>query len=99
MYKLLNVIVEFRNNEIDGNNALFLLVFNSKLPVVRLKFPKRICPREWWVGGDFSWTLNPDIAAMMIVAMVVGLGADNKVLRGTHLVAKDRGLPILFLRV
>ena len=30
--------------------------------------------------GDFSWTLDPDIATMMIVAMVVGLGADNKVL-------------------
>ena len=30
------------------------------------------------MGGDFSWTLDPDIATMMIVAMVVGLGADNK---------------------
>ena len=30
--------------------------------------------------GDFSWTLDPDVATMMIVAMVVGLGADNKVL-------------------
>ena len=28
--------------------------------------------------GDFSWTLDPDVATMMIVAMVVGLGADNK---------------------
>ena len=28
--------------------------------------------------GDFLWTLDPDIATMMIVAMVVGLGADNK---------------------
>ena len=30
--------------------------------------------------GDFLWTLDPDIATMMIVAMVVGVGADNKVL-------------------
>ena len=62
------------------NNSLFPLVFNSKLPVVRLKFPKRKLPRKWRVGGDFSWMLDPDIATMMIVAMVVGLGADNKVL-------------------
>ena len=47
---------------------------------MRLIFPKRKSPREWRVGGDFSWTLDPDVATMMIVAMVVGLGADNKVL-------------------
>ena len=45
MYELLNAKVEFRNNEMDGrNSALFPLVFNSKLPVVRLKFPKRKLP-------------------------------------------------------
>ena len=30
------------------------------------------------MGGDFSWKLDPDIATMMIVAMVVGLVADSK---------------------
>ena len=30
--------------------------------------------------GDFLWTLDPDIATMMIVVMVVSLGDDNKVL-------------------
>ncbi len=27
--------------------------FKSKLPVVRLAFPKRKLPREWRVGRDF----------------------------------------------
>ena len=49
MYELLNVRVEFRNNEMDGRNgALIPLVFNSKLPLVRLKFPKRKLPK--WLG-------------------------------------------------
>ena len=30
-----------------------------------------------WVG-DFSWMFDPDIAATMIAAMVVGMGTDNK---------------------
>jgi hypothetical protein len=32
------------------------------------------------VGGDFSWTLDPDIAAVMIAAMVVGLLLTTKFL-------------------
>ena len=57
---------------------MFLLVFSSKLPVVRLLFPKRQLPREWRVRGDFLWMLDHDIAATMIAATVVGVGADNK---------------------
>ena len=30
------------------------------------------------MGGDFSWMLDPDNAAMMVAVMVVGMGADNK---------------------
>ena len=30
------------------------------------------------MGGDFLWTLDPDIAAMMIAAMVVGLVLTTK---------------------
>jgi len=30
------------------------------------------------VGGDFSWTLDPDIAATMIAAMVVGVVLTTK---------------------
>ena len=30
------------------------------------------------MGGDFSWTLNPDIAATMLAAIVVGLVATTK---------------------
>jgi len=37
-------------------------------------------PREWRVGGDFSWTLDPDIAATMIAAMVVVLVLTAKIL-------------------
>jgi hypothetical protein len=30
------------------------------------------------VGGDFSWTLDPDIAATMLAAIVVGLKTSTK---------------------
>ena len=32
------------------------------------------------MGGDFLWTLDPDIAAVMIDAMVVGLVLTTKIL-------------------
>ena len=30
------------------------------------------------MGGDFLWTLDPEISAMMVAAMVVSVEADNK---------------------
>ena len=33
------------------------------------------------MGGDFLWTLDPDIAATMIAAMVVSLVLTTKILR------------------
>ena len=30
------------------------------------------------MGGDFFLTLDPDIAATLIAAMVAGMGTDNK---------------------
>jgi hypothetical protein len=30
------------------------------------------------VGGDFSWTLDPDIAATMLAAIVVGLATTKE---------------------
>ena len=57
--------------------------FKFNLPVVRLLFPKRKLPREWRVGGDFLWMLDPDIAALMIAAMVAVLVLTPKnLLRG-----------------
>ena len=33
------------------------------------------------MGGDFLWTLDPDIAATMIAAMVLGLVLTTQILR------------------
>ena len=42
------------------------------------------------MGGDFSWTLDPDIAATMIAAMVVGLVlTTKKIVKGFHAIGHE----------
>ena len=45
------------------------------------------------MGGDFLWTLDPDIAATMVAAMVVSVDADNKIFVKSSSSGRDRKLP------
>ena len=44
------------------------------------------------MGGDFSCTLDPNIADMVITVMVVGVGADNKGFMGNSSARVGQGV-------